>query len=648
MASTVLVAAGCLGVPPATSLPIPTSTLPPLTATPGTAGLLRLAVPTDPSAFTPAPADPTTRLVDDFLFAGLYRLDDRLVPQPDLAAAAPNVSADGLTWSVPLRAGLTFSDGSRLGVADVVRTYELALAPDCPFGDLCAVAQTALRGVSAAGSDRVVFALVRPDAPLQAELLAQLGILSASALDASLARLLARAEGVDVPSLAALTGGIAKATNADACLSEQPPASCDLATYVTDLEAALRPAGLVLPDPSLVLGADGKPDASAYGMILFTDAQALGTALAATGLDRLAAAFPILDLQRTPVASGPFRLAAAAPGTSLDLVRWQASPGPGAPDRIHIAIIADPARAATALQTGDLDWLPEVDPSRVAAIAGQAGLGAALRPAPTYREIVFNVRAGHPYADPAARLAFATCLDRAGDLAAATGGHGFLAQGPVPVGSWAADPAPGWPVYDPAAARSILAAAGWTPGPDGIMARGGLRLSSQLYVRPGRADLLAFATAAAAQLKGCGIALQVIAQDPGGPLLLAQLEYPNTFETVLISRQAGSDPDADLGLLHSRHITTAADPADANIGGWSDPAADALIDAAAASADAAGRAGDYRQLQALLARAVPILPISWDATGSGIAARVHLDGKPVDPSLAGYDADVLAWRLSGP
>ncbi|MGH2468247.1 MAG: ABC transporter substrate-binding protein, partial [Candidatus Limnocylindrales bacterium] len=262
--------------------------------------------------------------------------------------------------------------------------------------------------------------------------------------------------------------------------------------------------------------------------------------------------------------------------------------------------------------------------------------------------IVFNVRPGHPYADPAARLAFATCLDRAGDLATATGGHGFLAQGPVPAASWAADPAPGWPAYDPVAARAILAGAGWTRGPDGIMARAGLRLSSQLYIRTGRADLLAFATAAAAQLKGCGIALQVVPQDPGGLLLLAQLEYPNTFDTVLISRPAGPDPDADLGLLHSRHITTAANPADGNIGGWSDPAADALIDAAAASADAAGRADDYRQLQVLLTRAVPILPVSWDATGSGIADRVHLGATPVDPSLAGYDADVLAWRLAGP
>ncbi|MGH2467848.1 MAG: ABC transporter substrate-binding protein, partial [Candidatus Limnocylindrales bacterium] len=390
--------AGCLGGTPSSSPPIPTSTLPPLTATPRTAGLLRLAIPTDPSGFTPAPADPPARLVDGFLFAGLYRLDDRLVPQPDLAAAAPNVSADGLSWSVPLRAGLAFSDGSRLGVSDVVRTYELALAPDCPFGDLCAVAQAALRGVSAAGSDRVVFALVRPDAPLQAELLAQLGILSAPALDASLGRLLARAAGVDGPGLAALTARIASATNADACLSEQPPASCDLAAYVTDLEAALRPAGLALPDPGHVLGADGKPDPSAYGTILFSDAQALGTVLAATGLDRLAAAFPILDLQGAPVASGPFRLAAFTLGTSLDLVRWQASPGPGAPARIHVAIIADPASAATALQTGDLDWLPEVDPIRVAAIAGQAGLRAARRPSLTYREIVFNVRPGHPYA----------------------------------------------------------------------------------------------------------------------------------------------------------------------------------------------------------------------------------------------------------
>ena len=612
------------------------------------AGVLRLALPADPSSLIPGAGDPSGRLVDGFLYAGLYRLDARLVPQPDLAAAAPNVSADGLTWNVPLRPGLHFSDGSDLGVGDVVGTYQLALSPDCPFGDLCGVAQAALTGVEAGPAARVIFHLAHPDAPLGAELLAQLGILSAPALASSLDRFVARALGVDLAALDALTARIGTATNADACLADPPPSSCDLATYVPDLLAALRPADLSLPDPSLFRNSDGTPDASTYGAALFAAAGALDAALGASGADRLAAALPLLDLARQPVSSGPFRLVTYVPGSRLDFARWGASPGSGAPGRIVIEIIADPDVAATAIQTGDVDWLPEVDSTGLADIGAQAGLAAAQRPSATYREIVFNVRAGHPYADPAARQAFAMCLDRPGDLAAATGGHGRLAQGPLPVGSWAAIADPGWPTYDPARGRALLAAAGWAPGADGVMAKAGLRLFSQLTVRTGRADLLAFATAAAAQLRGCGIDLQVVSADPSGSLLLAQLEYPNTFDTVLVSHDAGADPDADLELLHSRHITTAANPADGNIGGWADPTADALIDEAATTSDASLRADAYARLQRLLAQAVPVLPIAWDLAGSAIAGRVRLDGRPVDPSLPGYEADVLDWRLGSP
>ncbi|HEX5466448.1 MAG TPA: ABC transporter substrate-binding protein [Candidatus Limnocylindrales bacterium] len=627
-------------------MPIPTSTLPPLTATPAAADLLRLALPADPGGFTPAPVDDGAAIVDGFVYAPLYRLDARLVPQPALAAAAANVSADGRIWNVPLKAGLRFSDGSTLTSADVVRTYQLALSPDCPFADLCKAVQAAVTSVATGGSQRAVFHLARPDAALGAEVLAQLGIVSGAALDASLGRLLTHLGSVDAGSLTTLTDGIATATNADACLDATPPSSCDLATYSAQLEAILRPTGIALPERALLLGPDGKPDASAYGAALYAQAQALATALGATGTDRLAAAFPLLDLRRAPVASGPFRVAAYEPGTSLDLVRWQAAPGQGAPARIHIVVLADPAIAATALETGDLDWLPELGPDQVAAVAAQAGLHAALRPSSTYRAIVFNVRAGHPYADPTARLAFATCIDRPGDLDTATGGQGILAQGPVQVGSWAAASDPGWPAYDPARARGLLSKAGWQPGPDGIMTRGGLRLSSQLIVRTGRPDLLAFATAAAEQLRTCGIDLQVLSQDPSGQLLLAQLEYPNTFDTVLVANAAGPDPDAGLGLFHSRHITTAENPADGNIGGWSDPAADTLIDAAVASADTTARAHDYGQLQRLLAQQVPILPISWDSQAAAVSQRLHLGDDPVDPSRAGYDATRLEWTLA--
>jgi len=48
---------------------------------------------------------------------------------PHLAAQPPEVSADELTWTVTLKRGVTFSDGTALTAADVVATYEAIADP---------------------------------------------------------------------------------------------------------------------------------------------------------------------------------------------------------------------------------------------------------------------------------------------------------------------------------------------------------------------------------------------------------------------------------------------------------------------------------------------------------------------------------------
>ncbi len=50
--------------------------------------------------------------------------------QPDLAADMPTVSADGTTYTVKLRSGLTFPDGSPVTAKDVKATYEYMLDPN--------------------------------------------------------------------------------------------------------------------------------------------------------------------------------------------------------------------------------------------------------------------------------------------------------------------------------------------------------------------------------------------------------------------------------------------------------------------------------------------------------------------------------------
>ena len=65
-----------------------------------------------------------------FLSRGLYGYPNTVESpqtdemQPDLAASMPTVSADGKTYTVKLRKGLTFPDGSPVTSKDVKATYE--------------------------------------------------------------------------------------------------------------------------------------------------------------------------------------------------------------------------------------------------------------------------------------------------------------------------------------------------------------------------------------------------------------------------------------------------------------------------------------------------------------------------------------------
>jgi oligopeptide transport system substrate-binding protein len=60
---------------------------------------------------------------------GLYRLDKDMNPQPALAAALPTISADGKTYTIKLRDGLVWADGSPLTAKDFVYSYQRTLDP---------------------------------------------------------------------------------------------------------------------------------------------------------------------------------------------------------------------------------------------------------------------------------------------------------------------------------------------------------------------------------------------------------------------------------------------------------------------------------------------------------------------------------------
>ncbi|WP_204010416.1 ABC transporter substrate-binding protein [Virgisporangium aurantiacum] len=112
------------------------------------------------------------------IFDGLVDRDADLTLRPALAAALPKESADGLTWTVDLRPGVTFSDGSPVTAEDVVFTFQAVVDPKSQSP--IAADFEALKSVRAVDADTVEFALAFPYQPWAQRL--ALGIVPKKAL----------------------------------------------------------------------------------------------------------------------------------------------------------------------------------------------------------------------------------------------------------------------------------------------------------------------------------------------------------------------------------------------------------------------------------------------------------------------------------
>jgi peptide/nickel transport system substrate-binding protein len=112
------------------------------------------------------------------LYDGLVEFDDDRSLRPALAADLPTPAADGLSWTVQVRSGVTFTDGSPFEAQDVVATYRALLDParNSPLRQRFSM----LKAVTAVDVATVRFDLSVPYAPF-ADLLT-LGIVSAESV----------------------------------------------------------------------------------------------------------------------------------------------------------------------------------------------------------------------------------------------------------------------------------------------------------------------------------------------------------------------------------------------------------------------------------------------------------------------------------
>jgi peptide/nickel transport system substrate-binding protein len=310
-----------------------------------------------------------------------------------------------------------------------------------------------------------------------------------------------------------------------------------------------------------------------------------------------------------PVGSGPFRIKEWVRGDHLTLVRNDGY-FLGRPKLAEIVIkfVPDENTELNQLRTHDIDWQFEASPEEYAQLRTMPDLRVVLQDRNEIERIEMNTRHA-PLDDVRVRQAIGYAVDKeklVGDL---TFGSARVADQDLPPFMWAHASAVTRYAPDLARARSLLAAAGWHAGPDGILTKSGRRLSLEIVYNVANATRRAGVIQLQAMLRAAGIELQVKAYQ--GALLFATMGQGGIlqngkFDLAWNGWVAGIDPDQS-----SLFLCADQPPHGNNETHYCNPELDAAEERALRLGDRPSRVKAYAEIESILTRDVPQYSLWW-------------------------------------
>ena len=315
-------------------------------------------------------------------------------------------------------------------------------------------------------------------------------------------------------------------------------------------------------------------------------------------------------LGRSPVGTGPFRVAAWERGKRIKLVRGRAQSLPDGPllDGIDFEIDADPARALTRVRRGEIDVLPRVSevhfPEQVSQATLRDALDLYLLQTHRYSFVALNTRRG-VLADPAFRQALSLLWDRA--RFASEFHHGLVR--PIGAPSFGSAPAD---KFDRSLAGLLLDQAGFrdTDG-DGVREVGGAPIRLTFLVPASSRTLSAEVRAFAMDLRRAGILLDTSNLD--GATLFSRVERGD-YDLCGLTWDGRQDEDPRLLLTGQ---------GDFQYTGYKPERYGAAIERIRGASSPAARAPLLKELADLLATDRPALFLYRHDVPTLAAKRVH-------------------------
>jgi peptide/nickel transport system substrate-binding protein len=493
---------------------------------------------------------------------GLTRRNDLNDWVPYLAESTPTLENGGASFvgegadqslvvTFNMRQGVTWSDGVPVTAHDVKFAWELQMHPDYPVPDRTLVQKVA--AVDVPGDYTVVFRFMNQNE--------------------------ARA--------AAVNGWMGIAASAFADLANQ--------------------VGPVLT-PSYYKSVAGNGYAIAYPRHI------LEPAIAQVGV----AGLPQHPINRAPVGVGPFRFREWLPGQRIvaDGMPSYFLGAPRLPSAIFRvtsdtnAIIAQLSTAETNLVTEDA--LNEFNAPDLDRLERQRSIVAHYTPSATWEHVDMNLDNVH-LRDIRVRKAIFHAINRQAIVDRVLNGKTTVIHTWVPAWRWDYNPDVPKYEYSPQKARDLLREAGYTAGPDGIMTKGGQRLSLRYQTTAGNQMRLLCSQVVQAHLKEVGIEINLqylpaaeffAAGDNPGPL------WGRNFDMGQYAWVAGDDPEGAKNIFSSSGIPSRENSyTGQNFTGWRNPRNDELLFQSENTLDQAARTQMLAEQQKLFAEDAPVITL---------------------------------------
>lgn len=329
------------------------------------------------------------------------------------------------------------------------------------------------------------------------------------------------------------------------------------------------------------------------------------------------------DYNRLPIGTGPFRIVQYQPGVFIKFIAnpryWR-----GAPKlrEIDYHIIPDATTLLTQMRTHELDFYRNVPAEQAMQLSSIPHTTVYRYPFSQYYDIGFNA-AKDPVSDKRVRQAIAYATDVPTLIRDATHGENLPADSDQPPWRWSHDSAVKRYAYDPHEAGSLLDAAGWRLGPDGMRAKNGKPLVLAMVGLANDATALRSETIIQQQWRVVGIDVQ-IRNFPANVLyaLGSGVEQSGNFDVSFEGWNELLDPD-NLQL----YGCAMAPPNGWNVYHYCNPAVDRAEVVARGAYDLPTRKAAYDRIQAAITDELPFY-VLWFVRQRDLANSDMLGYRP--------------------